>query len=100
MAIIIQEENKSSNLTTIIIAIIVLAIAGMLVYYFFFAPVPFVEKLDGGEKYQTVSKLSGIKINVQEVTDSSTWKALLRPNPTSVIDTKLPSRRINPFESF
>jgi len=100
MAIIIQEEGKKSNLTIVIVAAIILMIAGILMYYLFFAPVPLAEKIEGGEKYQAVSKLSGAKIDVEKITGSSSWKALVRPNPVAAFDTKLPSRRSNPFESF
>jgi flagellar basal body-associated protein FliL len=100
MAIIIQEEKSKSNLIVILVALAIVAAAGGLTYYLFFSPAPFVEQLAGSSKFESISRLSNIKIDVEEITDSDVWKNLTRPEPVPAINTNLPSRRSNPFESF
>jgi len=100
MAIIIQEERNRSSLIVIVVALAVLAAAGGLTYYLFFSPVPLAEQIVGSSKFQSISRLSNIRIDVDQITGSDVWKSLTRPEPIPPIDPKLPSRRSNPFESF
>ncbi|MDD5098827.1 MAG: hypothetical protein PHP35_00580 [Candidatus Colwellbacteria bacterium] len=100
MAIIIQEERNKSGMIAIIIALVILAVGGGLTYYLFFSPVPLAERIVGSQQFQAVSQLSNIRIDAESVTGSSVWSSLSAPEGLSELDTSLPSRRGNPFESF
>ena len=98
MAIIIQEERTKFNLVPIVIAAIVILGGGGLAYYLFFSPTPAVDALYT-KKYESVSKLSEVKLDIGSVTESAIWKSLDRTK-VQPLPVNLPVRKVNPFQSL
>ncbi len=98
MAIIIQEEKSKSNIIPIVIAAVVVIGGGALSYYLFFSPTPAVDALYT-EKYDNVTKISEVKLDIGSVTDSTMWKNLER-GKVQPLPTSLPVRKVNPFQSL
>lgn len=100
MAIIIREEKKKSAVVPIIAGLLILAGASALTYYLFFSPVPFVDLVGKSARYESVSKFSKVNLDIDSVTNSPVWAALVRESPVPPLNLEVIQKKTNPFRSF
>jgi hypothetical protein len=67
MAIIIGSENQKGGLVHIILGIVVVILVVFGAYYVFFVTPPFGEEVDVPSGLDTISEISSVKVDPQEV---------------------------------
>ncbi len=96
MAISIEQEKKKTNWLNVILVIIIIGAIFIGSYFLFFKKPELIEVVVPG-KFQSLSKLSEVEFNPQELLSSPQFKMLRQFQ----VETELPEPgRSNPFEPF
>jgi len=78
MAIIVEEEKKNNPWFIVIVFVVIILFLGVCTYYLFFKPVPGIERVIVSPELQSISKVSKITLDIASITDSSTYKSLVK----------------------